>query len=356
MKRVFCILSFLIFASVTIKSQVVLSADGPGDTYELINSVFANPGKNVVEVPDCNHDDFDHIDEIYDNDLNKNVFRFHLHVEKDNDRCKKFDRQRNEIKTYKDSPENLKATIGEVVEYKWKFKLSDSFKPSKSFTHIHQIKAVGGPYASIPMISLTLRKANPDRLELRYTSTKNQKTIKKADLEAFKGRWVEVTEVIKYGDIGSYYIKIKRISDNKELFSYTNSSISTWQSGAEFARPKWGVYRSLKDKENLRNEIISFADFSIREKNYLLANYQFKWEEKNTTLRGCPIKKEVVLKGIKSKKYNSVGMYDYNGQNIPIDKLVTEDRLDVSSLSKGLYFIVYKKDETIMKLLNCFVN
>jgi len=52
MKHILFIL-FLSFCG-SLSGQVVLSADGPGDTYALIRSVLA-PGENPIEVPDCNH-------------------------------------------------------------------------------------------------------------------------------------------------------------------------------------------------------------------------------------------------------------------------------------------------------------
>ena len=74
MKKSYIFLSFLFLVINGIFSQVTLEADGPGNTYELINSVLA-PNYDVVEVPDCNHESFgDHIDEVFDTDLNKNVF------------------------------------------------------------------------------------------------------------------------------------------------------------------------------------------------------------------------------------------------------------------------------------------
>ena len=90
------VLYLLLILSYSSFSQVTLTADGEGNTYELINSVLA-PNYNVVEVPDCNHFSFGrHIDEIFDADLNKHVFRFIIHSENDNDRCQKFDRQHQE--------------------------------------------------------------------------------------------------------------------------------------------------------------------------------------------------------------------------------------------------------------------
>src|SRR6476659_1646601 len=125
------------------KYGVKLVADGPGNTYELINSVL---GGDATEDPDCAHPSFGrHIREEFDNTLNKNVFVFTLHVTPDDDRCNgSTDRQRNEIKTYGPSPDGLKGQLDETVTYQWKFKLDAGFKPSLSFTHIHQVKAGDG--------------------------------------------------------------------------------------------------------------------------------------------------------------------------------------------------------------------
>gem|GEM_PF-5039235 len=66
------------------------------------------------------------------------------------------DRQRNEIKSYGPSPDNLLGIENERVVYKWKFKLPEGFQSSTSFTHIHQLKSVGGSLASIPMYILQI--------------------------------------------------------------------------------------------------------------------------------------------------------------------------------------------------------
>jgi hypothetical protein len=354
MKKYYSVFTILTLISQTIFSQVVLTADGPGNTYELINSVFANPNRNVVEAPDCNHADFgNHIDEVFDTELNKNVFRFHIHVTPDNDRCKKFDRQRNEIKTYSDSPENLKANKGETIEYKWKFKISDTFKPSKSFTHIHQLKVVGGNYASTPMITLTLRKGSTDKLELRYTSTNDQNTLKTANLDLFRGNWVEVTELVKFDDIGSYSIEIKNISKDKEIFSYKNSPLDTWQDGAEFARPKWGIYRSLNNKQDLQDEIVKYADFSIEEIKGLLSIDELKEKAANILLFANS-SKEIEFKN--SKKYDTIELYNTTGRKIDINNRINKNTIDVSGLSNGLYFIVFKKKTIITKVLKSYIK
>ena len=363
MKNLLFILSFILFFSQSVIAQTLLSADGITDTYTLINSVLANPNRDVVEVPDCNHNDFGkHITQDFDNQLNKNVFLFHIHVTPDNDRCKAGvnDRQRNEIKTYGDSPENLIARNGETVQYKWKFRLSDTFKPSASFTHIHQIKSVEGPYASIPMISFTLRKSNPDRLELRYTAITNQETIATANLDLFRGNWVSVTETIKFSNNGIYALEIKNIATNQIILNYTTTNKDMWQDGADFARPKWGIYRSLNNKQDLQDQIVKFADFSIEENPKTLSvgiNIDdLKAKAENILLYPNPSSNEVEFKNANSDNYDTIEMYDYAGRKMSIDKKLNNDKLDVSGFSKGLYFIVFKKDTITAKVLKCYVK
>lgn len=244
---------------------VQLKADGPGNTYDLITSVLA-PDYDPIEAPDCSHAEFgEHIDELFDNQLNTNVFRFFIHTTPDDDRCIVFDRQRNEIKTYDNSPDNLLGIENETVVYKWKFKLNSGFQSSPNFTHLHQLKSVGGEFQSKPMYTLTTRKGSPDKLELRYAETDDQDTMAETDLAPLIDTWLEVTETIKYGISGTYDIEIKKVSDDTVLFSYSNPSIINWRPEATFVRPKWGIYRSLINAQDLRDEEVLFADFSITE-------------------------------------------------------------------------------------------
>lgn len=267
-KSIYTLFIFLFLLNSQLFAQTILSADGPGNTYELITSVLA-PGANPVEAPDCSHPGFGrHIEEVWDNDLGKNVFVFHIHVSPDDDRCINFDRQRNEIKTYDQSPSNLKGVEGETVIYKWKFKLGAGFEPSANFTHLHQIKAVGGPEADMPQFTLTARAGSPQWLQLRYVETNSVVTLTQVPLNNFKDTWVEVVETITYGDygdLGSYEISANRVSDGTLLLYHQNNSIRTWMTGAEFMRPKWGIYRSLNDPTVLNDEQVRFADFCIEE-------------------------------------------------------------------------------------------
>ena len=243
-------------------SQAILNADGLGNTYELINSVLA-PGAEAVESPECVHPEFGrHIAEVWDADLNQYVFEFYSHVRPDNDRCINFDRQRVEIKTYDPSPDSLKGTRRETIIYKWKFKIPSGFQPSTSFTHIHQIKAVGGDEDS-PIFTLTARKASPNRLELIHNNTTKLAT---ANLSLFENTWVEATETVMVDSLhGTYSMIIKKVSDGTTILSYSNTNLMTIRYNNNFIRPKWGIYRSLLDSTSLRDDAIRFNNFSIYE-------------------------------------------------------------------------------------------
>lgn len=249
---------------------IKLSADGVTSAYTLINSILGGIG-DVLETPDCAHPAFGpHISQVYDDFLKKYVFAFQIHVSPDNDRCTdKTDRQRNEIKTYDKSPDSLKATLNETVEYSWKFRLDAAFKPSPNFTHLHQIKPIDGD-ADLPIITLTARyKASGDQLELIHTGgagkTTSLKYVASIPLSDFKGQWVEVTEKITYSYTGKYEIVIKRLSDDKVLLTKKVAEIDMWRDGSTVCRPKWGIYRSLLDPGYLRDEVVRFDDFRIIE-------------------------------------------------------------------------------------------
>ncbi|WP_396184771.1 hypothetical protein [Flavobacterium sp.] len=264
-------------------AQTILNADNtPNNTYELINSVLA-PGGTAIETPDQTpeglHTAFGrHIAEVFDTDLNKNVFEFYAHVTPDNDVTGGLDRQRVEMKTYSASPNNLKGVLGETVTYKWRFKVPVGFQPSDNFTHIHQVKAVDGDDSS-PIFTLTPRDGIPNKLELIYVQDENSGTDKKVivNLIDFEGIWVEALETIKIGTgtSGTYSITIKKVSDGTVLLSYSNNAIQTIRTAAtdpgflkvanSFIRPKWGIYRSLLDDGKLRDDSLRIADVLIAE-------------------------------------------------------------------------------------------
>lgn len=336
----------LLFSVSQMHAQVTLDADGSGgmQTYDLINSVLA-PGYDAVEEPDCSHaPTFQHIDEPFDATLGINVFRFYIHEATDTDRCNgSTDRQRNEIKTYDKSPANLKGVEGESVIYKWKFKLDAGFQVSSSFTHLHQLKSVGGLYESMPMYTLTARKSTPDRLELRYAETNSQTTLIQTAIAPFKGEWVEATESIKYGtnaspDSGTYSIELKRVSDNAVLLSYTDNAVKNWQTNADFVRPKWGIYRSLNNRTDLRDEEVLFANFSIEEVPTLNTE---DFQKSSLKIFPNPVK-DIMTIETRNFDFSEIEICDISGKKVLNFETVNSSSIDVSSLRHGIYFATFK--------------
>jgi len=347
MKKYFIISLVVIIFISFVDAQLVLNADGTGNTYDLITEKLA-PGHNPIEVPDCGHEAFgDHIDEIFDNELNSHVFRFHLHVNQDDDRCINFDRQRCEIKAYDKSPDSLIGIQSETIRYSWKFKIDENFQSSPKFTHLHQLKAVGGPEAFMPLITLTTRAGSPDEFELRYAETTSQTTLKETDLSPFKGIWCEVHETVTYGENGNYGIEIKSVSDNHILFSYENNDIRMWKTDAEFIRPKWGIYRSLIDVDFLRDEQVLFSDFVIEEIKMTSTNNQLATK---INIIPNPTNGFIQLEGLDIG--DKISLFNLGGEILYEDLNISNQnyRLDLTSYIKGIYILkVLKGNEVIIK-------
>jgi len=251
----------LLVGPAPLAGQRVLSADGETPAYTLVRSVLgASP-----ETPDCSHPDFGpHITQAADSEWGKPVFVFHMHVTPDNDRCIAFDRQRLEIKTDGGSPAYLKAFLHDSVTYRWKFRLPEGFQTSSNFTHIHQLKAGDGD-ADAPTITLTPRKGSPDRLQLIWSDGAggHSGTMLEVPLAPFLGAWVEAFEKVAYSRNGQYSVAIRRLRDGATLFLYSHHNLDLWRAGTTFTRPKWGLYRSLNNKADLRDEQVLFDRFCL---------------------------------------------------------------------------------------------
>lgn len=323
-------------------SQVVLNANGPGTTYERITNAFA-PGNGVgaVEAPDLFHPwaSGRHIAEVFDTELNQYVFEFYSHALLDNEPVDPTltDRQRVEIKTYSASPDNLKGTLRENIIYKWRFKIAAGFQPSTNFTHIHQIKAVDGDDSS-PIFTLTPRFGTPNKLELIYVANANSGSDKLSivNLLPFEGNWIDAEERINVGSSGSYSITLKKHSDGTVLMSYSNSNIATIRPDNTFIRPKWGIYRSLNDSGNLRDEAVRFSDFSIEEVASLSVNPISDNEE--LPFLPNPIIDKLEFFDEILNRYDSIKLYDFSGKLI-LETHNLSNQIDVSYLKTGLYFV-----------------
>lgn len=344
-----------------VNAQTVLNATGSGDTYQLINKAF---GGTAYEVPDCSHPEFGpHITQVWDDTLNEYVFQFYIHVTPDNDRCVAFDRQRTEIKTYDPSPKQLLGYPGDVVEYKWMFKLPTGFQPSTSFTHIHQIKPVGGDEGN-PIFTLSPRKSNPNNvLELIYIDNDNVTTKPvNAKLSDFINEWVTVVERISVSADanGTYSITITRNSDDKVLLTYTDNNILTIRTTNTFIRPKWGIYRSLANPGDLRDEAVRFAGFSINKIDPNSGIQNPVQNQDKVSVSPNPVSSVATLSYVLSAATQvDASLFDANGrlvQNILNNRKQSAGEynqpVSAANLASGVYFLkfVTKSGVTTLKM------
>ncbi len=252
--------------------QRSLDSDGVNvglPAYELIRALG---GSNAIESPDLyavNHPGVEHIYEATQPGIGPHfVFAIHRDIDIDRDRLDIDDRQRNEIKTYGPSEDAVKGYEGDTMAFQWKFQVNSDMEVSRNFSHFFQLKAVGGN-DSQPVVSLTgNERSGLDGMEIRQSPLEDHIVLERIDWSAVTGEWVEVYCRATFADNGSLRLIAQRISDQQILFDVNEPSIDMWrgESAEDFVRPKWGIYRSLLDAENLRpeEETVRFANFTIR--------------------------------------------------------------------------------------------
>ena len=254
-------------------STRTLDADGDMiglDTYDLIRD-FGGP--NPIEAPDLypiNHPDVRHIYEDADATVgNHFVFIIHRDIDIDRDRVENDDRQRNEIKTYSSSEEAVKGFENETFIYRWKFRINSEMEVSTRFSHFFQLKAVGGP-DSHPILTISgAERGGEDGIEVRYSPLQADTILQRTNWSTVTGEWLEAYCRVTYSESGDLRLIVTRMRDNAVIFDIDEGDLDLWrgEDASHFVRPKWGIYRSILDWENLRpdEESVRFANFSVSE-------------------------------------------------------------------------------------------
>ncbi len=250
-----------------------LDADGDQaglDTYDLIRA-FGGP--NPIEAPDLysiNHPGVRHIYEDSDATVgNHFVFIIHRDIDIDRDRVQNDDRQRNEIKTYASSEEAVKGYEDETFIYRWKIRINADMEVSTRFTHFFQLKAVGGP-DSQPVLTITgAERSGEDGIEVRHSPLQDHTVLERTDWSRVTGEWLEAYCRVTFADSGDLRLIVTRMRDDEIIFDIDRSGLDLWrgEDPSHFVRPKWGIYRSILDLDNLRpdEENVRFANFSVSE-------------------------------------------------------------------------------------------
>ncbi len=260
-------------ARYTVLTTRTLDADGDQvglDAYDLIRA-FGGP--NSIESPDLyaiNHPGVRHIVEDTDATVgNHFVFKIHRDVDMDRDRVANDDRQRNEIKTYASSSDDVKGFENETFVYRWKFRINSSMEVSRRFTHLFQLKAVGGD-DSQPVLTISgAERSGEDGIEVRYSPLQQDTILERQPWGLVTGEWLDAYCRVTFAESGDLRLIVIRMSDDRVIFDINETGLDLWRGvdPSHFVRPKWGIYRSILDGDNLRaeEETVRFANFSISE-------------------------------------------------------------------------------------------
>lgn len=263
-------------ASYSVLTTRTLDSDGDQtglSAYELIRTFGGNFVPGPVESPDLypvNHTAVEHIYEDFDPDIgNHFVFIIHRDLDIDRDRVDITDRQRNEIKTYASSEEAVKGFENETFVYKWKFRINADMEVSTRFSHFFQLKAVGGD-DSQPILTISgAERSGQDGIEVRHSPLQDHTVLQRQDWSMVTGEWLEVYCRATFSDTAELRLIATRISDGAVIFDIDESDLDLWRGddASHFVRPKWGIYRSIADPDNLRpeEENVRFANFSVEE-------------------------------------------------------------------------------------------
>lgn len=270
-------------------TEITLTADGDNtgtNTYDIIQNVLA---VGSIESPDLyaiNHQGAgQHIIQSTDEAVG-HYFIFLAHRDLDSDRDKDTtDRQRNEIKAFGNSVNALKGFEDETMQFTWKLKILSEMELSSKFTHFFQLKAVnssetfanGNDEQPIITLSGAEKSSTGNTLQVRHNEghdINGNSTITDYIYQESNGwndlidEWVEIFVEAKFSEQGKFKFTMTRLGDKKVIIDIDKTDIDMWRGNdsGDFVRPKWGIYRSIAEKDSLRadEEQVFFADFSIK--------------------------------------------------------------------------------------------
>ena len=121
----------------------------------------------------------------------------------------------------------------------------------------------------------------------------------------------------------------------------------TIRSDNTFIRPKWGIYRSLNNQADLRDEAVRFAGFSVAEETVTAINDYRYLDLNRLKVYPNPANKSTIIKyTLPENGYISLSVYSLSG--IRIRTLLNNEyrfageytsEIDLAGLGKGCYVV-----------------
>ncbi len=180
------------------------------------------------------------------------VFRWDMHLrDRDGD-----DRQRNEVKGMHVGSKDLSMLKGETWRIAYEMFIPDTLKGTSSFTHIFQLKQPNGsPGAGAPLVTISLqRSGSTEYIALR--GFVSGVIVGRAPLAPLRNHWINIDMTFLVADKGQARFIVR--DDGKTVVD-AQKGVDIWASTR--IRPKWGIYRSIKDKAQLRDTYLLIRNF-----------------------------------------------------------------------------------------------
>ena len=111
----------------------------------------------------------------------------------------------------------MQGYSGLTFSYAWKLYLPSTFTVSGAFCHLHQIKYDGNNVQN-PNITLTARSY------VQLEDIDKNIVLTSIPLSDFKGNWIQIREVVTFGNNGYLNFIATRIKDGATLLSYNNKA------------------------------------------------------------------------------------------------------------------------------------
>lgn len=166
------------------------------------------------------------------------------------------DRQRNEVKGMK-TPSGQILTIAKGTSWRFTYSMyiPSTLKATTSFTHIMQMKEPGT--GTGPIFTIDLRRSGSASL-LQLVIFKTNTVIGSTNLIPLQNKWINVDLAVRFDNAPNGTVHFIVNDGTKNVIDASKSGVGTWL--ADRARPKWGIYRSIKDTADLENTYLLLTD------------------------------------------------------------------------------------------------
>ncbi len=165
------------------------------------------------------------------------------------------DRQRNEVKGMRTNGNILTIDNGTTWRFTYSMFIPTSLKGTTSFTHIMQLKRPG--QGTAPLMTMDLRRSGSSEL-IALRAWVSGVDVASTNLVPLRGHWIdtEVTVTAGAGTAGKLHWKL--VDGGKTIVDAERDGVNLWL--GDRLRPKWGIYRSVKDTADILDTYLLLRD------------------------------------------------------------------------------------------------